>query len=297
MRLRHIEVFHAIYTTGSVTNAAKKLYVSQPSISKVLTHAEQQLGFQLFNRVKGRLVPTQEAESLFEEVDRIYQQMANVDNLAHNLKNSEIGRIELAITPALGFDVVPASCVEFNRQYPNIGFNIQTLHSDQVLNHLTTLQSELAIMFAPQKFSGINQIDFGSGTLVAVYSKKLLPHCPKRISLQELIEFPMIGIGDSGPLADIVSAQMLKQALKPMSKIRVQTYFTAVSLVRYGEHICIVDEFTAASQQSDDIGIAELEGEFEFPIKLLHLDQKPLSKVAARFIDQVGQQFKSSQFS
>ena len=45
MRLRHIEVFHAVYNCGSITGAAKLLNVSQPSISKVLAHAEQQLGF------------------------------------------------------------------------------------------------------------------------------------------------------------------------------------------------------------------------------------------------------------
>ena len=61
MRLRHIEIFHAIYTTGSITNAAKILHVSQPSVSKVLSHAEMQLGFNLFDRVKGRLIPTEEA--------------------------------------------------------------------------------------------------------------------------------------------------------------------------------------------------------------------------------------------
>ena len=53
MRLRHIEIFHAIYTTGSITNAAKLLHVSQPSVSKVLSHAEYQLGFKLFERIKG----------------------------------------------------------------------------------------------------------------------------------------------------------------------------------------------------------------------------------------------------
>jgi DNA-binding transcriptional LysR family regulator len=57
MRLRHIEIFHAVYTTGSITNAAKLLYVSQPSVSKVLAHAELQLGFQLFKRAKGKLIP------------------------------------------------------------------------------------------------------------------------------------------------------------------------------------------------------------------------------------------------
>jgi len=72
MRLRHIELFHAIYTTGSITNAAKMLHISQPSVSKVLTHAELQLGFHLFERIKGKLIPTKEAEILFGEVDKIY---------------------------------------------------------------------------------------------------------------------------------------------------------------------------------------------------------------------------------
>ena len=58
MRLRQIEVFHAIYTSGSMTNAASVLNVSQPSVSKVLAHAEQQLGYLLFDRVKGKLVAT-----------------------------------------------------------------------------------------------------------------------------------------------------------------------------------------------------------------------------------------------
>jgi len=65
MRLRQIEVFHAIYTSGSMTNAARLLNVSQPSVSKVLAHAEQQLGYALFDRVKGKLVATPEADRLF----------------------------------------------------------------------------------------------------------------------------------------------------------------------------------------------------------------------------------------
>ena len=44
MKTRQLEVFHAIYTKGTITEAAKFLNVSQPSISKVLAHTESQLG-------------------------------------------------------------------------------------------------------------------------------------------------------------------------------------------------------------------------------------------------------------
>ena len=55
LRTRQLEVFHAVYTHGSITGAAQYLHVSQPSVSKVLTHTEKQLGFLLFQRKNHKL--------------------------------------------------------------------------------------------------------------------------------------------------------------------------------------------------------------------------------------------------
>ena len=89
MRLRHIEVFDAVYTSGSVTRAGKLLNVSQPSVSKVLAHAEQQLGFPLFERVKGRLVPTPEADRLHAHVKRVNRHLERLRDVASNLAEAE----------------------------------------------------------------------------------------------------------------------------------------------------------------------------------------------------------------
>jgi len=85
MRLRHIEVFHAVMQTGSVSKAAELLGISQPAASKVLGHAESALGFRLFERIKGRLRPTAEAAILFVEAEKIQQGMGQVRSLAENL--------------------------------------------------------------------------------------------------------------------------------------------------------------------------------------------------------------------
>ena len=57
MRLRHIEVFHAIMQAGTITGAAQLLHISQPAVTKVLQHCELKLGIPLFNRVRGKLYP------------------------------------------------------------------------------------------------------------------------------------------------------------------------------------------------------------------------------------------------
>lgn len=285
MRLRHIEVFHAIYTTGSITNAAKLLHVSQPSVSKVLSHAELQLGFRLFDRVKGRLIATHEADLLFEEADRLNKQMNTVNDAAQNIKNNDLGQISLALTPALGFDLIPSAVAEFRKQHQKIIFDIETLHNEQVLKHLLSHKSEVAILFSPEEYSGINEINFGTGKLVVVYPKTLLPHCPSNISLEELAQYPIISITNSGPLADLINQQLHKKDLSLSDVIRVKTYFIAVNLVRHGAGICIVDEFTARSQQSDAIAIAELTEPLSFSIKALYLENKPLSIVTTNFLE------------
>ena len=72
MRARQLEVFCTLMRCGTVTGAAAMLNISQPALSQILLHAEDQLGFKLFNRVRGRLVPTQEAEELYSQAEHIF---------------------------------------------------------------------------------------------------------------------------------------------------------------------------------------------------------------------------------
>ena len=67
LNFRQIEVFRAIMITKSVNGAAKMLYTSQPGLSRMLHSTEQKLGIMLFERKKGRLIPTPEGLRLFEQ--------------------------------------------------------------------------------------------------------------------------------------------------------------------------------------------------------------------------------------
>ncbi|STV86800.1 transcriptional activator protein LysR [Klebsiella michiganensis] len=58
VNLRHIEIFHAVMTTGNLTEAARMLHTSQPTVSRELARFEKVLGLTLFSRTRGRLQPT-----------------------------------------------------------------------------------------------------------------------------------------------------------------------------------------------------------------------------------------------
>src|SRR4028119_559790 len=101
MKLRHIEIFHAVYVNGSVSAAARVLNISQPSVSKTLRHAESLLGFPLFHRTKGRLIPTEDAHSLFSEVSEIQDRVFALREAGRNLKRGAGSILRLSALPSL----------------------------------------------------------------------------------------------------------------------------------------------------------------------------------------------------
>lgn len=67
MKLRHLEIFYTVMTCGSLSRAAESLNISQPAASKSLKNAELKLGFKLFQRVRGKLLPSREALELLKK--------------------------------------------------------------------------------------------------------------------------------------------------------------------------------------------------------------------------------------
>ncbi|CAN5388411.1 hypothetical protein BH09PSE5_BH09PSE5_30770 [soil metagenome] len=64
--------------TGSVSAASELLHVSQPAVSKVLANAARQSGFTLFERIRGRLVPTPEARELYADIEGMWRSVEKV---------------------------------------------------------------------------------------------------------------------------------------------------------------------------------------------------------------------------
>ena len=82
---RQIEVFYTIYKEGSLTRAARRLNVSQPSVSNSLRYTEQKLGLKLFLRRGKRLIPTPEADILYRYAQEVNEQISQFNNVSRNL--------------------------------------------------------------------------------------------------------------------------------------------------------------------------------------------------------------------
>ena len=289
MRLRQIEVFHAVYSSGSMTGAAALLNVSQPSVSKVLAHAEQQLGYLLFDRVKGKLVPTPEAHRLFSHVSRVYADVDRLRHVAENLKSGNTGKIRVASTPAFGLELLPKAVASFRKMHADILFEIETLHLDEMTQALLESRIDVGLAFESPEGPGIEQQTLASSRFVVLAPSDADFGGKKTLTAADLRGHSFIGMNSRGPLGRALSIYLGSVEGDLDIVTRSETYHVAKALVRYGSGVTIADEITARSGDNRNIQVLPLKPELRFNIQALQLAAVPLSIAAQNFVKHLSQ--------
>lgn len=289
MRARHIEAFHAIYVNGSISTAARALSISQPSLSKLLKHAEDQLGFVLFKRVKGRLVPTDDAHVLFRDAADIQQRLGAMRRTARNLRGGRSGHLRLAVLPAMGLGIAPAAIARFRAQHPDVTFEIMTLHHNDVEQALFERSCEVAFAYDLPPHPQLKSTTIGQGEVMILYRRDQFATLPPRLELSWLRNRDIVGLSASGPVGDLFSTALAQRNLRVNEVVSVQTFYLAAALVRFGAAIAVVDELTARASalESGRHGVLDfraLEPTLRFSIHAVHLEDRPLSVMAGRFV-------------
>lgn len=288
MRLRHIEIFHAVYSCGSITRAAEVLNVSQPSVSKVLAHAEQQLGYALFDRVRGKLIPTPEADRLYVHVTNVNDSVDRLRQVAANLASVESGMIRVAATTAFGIDFLPGAIAGYRESHPDVLFGIETLRHEELPAALLESRIDLALAFDPNNMPGISGELLGYGRFVVLSPPGMFLNKGGPLRLDDMVGLPFIRLDNQGPLDRLLNTHMDSSDIKLDTRAIAGSYQLARALVSRGVGLCISDEVTARSRSRDEVVIHQLEPELKFRISALHTDGEPMSLICRKFVDHLG---------
>lgn len=284
MRLRQIEVFHAVYTMGSITAAAKLLSVSQPAVSKVLSHAEQQLGFALFYRHKGKLLPTEEAAQLIHHVTGAYKNISELRRVAENLRVAEAGQIRIATIPALELDILPRAVASYLAEHPQTQFEIDSLHVQEIISELREHRISVGLAFNPPVTPGIRAEHLASGNLVCLAPADSPLGSSDTLSLEDLAQTPLISLSTRNPLGILLANRLAAIDAVFRFVATVETYQLASALVAQGVGVAIVDEFTARSVVRPEVVVRPLDPALEFNVALLCLENESQPLVTQRFV-------------
>ncbi|OYW08545.1 MAG: hypothetical protein B7Z53_04555, partial [Rhodospirillales bacterium 12-71-4] len=155
LEFRHLEAFRAIMRAGSVTGAGALLGISQPAVSRLLAQTEALSGLALFERVRGRLVPTATAEALHAETERIFTGIAEVSALAERLRAGTPRRIVVASLPTITLAVLPQAVAAWRKAGRRAPLSVHSRAAGDVLGLVAARQADLGIVTGAVQVPGV----------------------------------------------------------------------------------------------------------------------------------------------
>ena len=235
MNTTNLNTFLAVMQTGSISQAADKLFITQPAVSKRIKNLEDEFDVTLFDTVGRGIIPTQAAHDLIPHAKRW---LDDYDNLKINLKNRQqtvSGKLIIGTSHHIGLHHLPAVLKQFIQSYPAVQLEVHFVDSEQA--HKAVLDGDLSLAFL---------------TLPPVYDKRLNYHMlwsdplhfvtgvlsplahKMNVTLEQLANYPAILPAANTFTSQITLAEFAKYNLKPYATMSTNPLESIRMLVSVG---------------------------------------------------------------
>jgi DNA-binding transcriptional LysR family regulator len=232
--------------TGTAQGAAGRMFVTQPAISRLIRALEDELGFALFNRFKGRLQPTSEGVRFYEAVEQNFLGLERLDQTAKKIRRREPRQLTLGCTPALSATIFPVIIKAFHRRYPKVMLNVDTVIVPDVIERLQRMRVDMAVTLAFPSMAGI-EVE----PLIETENYCAMPvshplAVKKVITPEDLVGEKLIKTLPTGPLTWEEEEQVYKEAgVDPDYILAYHTSHTGYAMIAQGICIGLMEPFAA----------------------------------------------------
>lgn len=285
MNFRQIEVFRAVMITGSITDAARLLHVSQPGISRLIRHLEISLGIELFERRKGRLVATPEAHTLYAEIERVYRGVQHVQDVAEHLRFGNQSTLRVLSSANTALQLVPQSIAQLVDRYPHSRVFFETLPTREIVKALVAEEADVAISSAPLDHPSLEVREIGQWSLICALANGHPLAKEKVLPLAQALKNRLIAYSQDAPQSKIIDAWLTKYAIDRNVAIEVRSGYAACAMAAAGVGIAFVDDLSARAHRPEGLAFVNVPKTPKFPIYTVVNVNRPLSKLGKSFLE------------
>lgn len=283
MHIRQLMALRAVISSGTTTQAAEVLGVTQPAVSSLIATLEKEVGFKLFERVKGRLVPTLEADRMAEEAERTIASFRRMEEMAHDLRQLAAGQLRIACMPGIALDFMPRVLARFQADKPDIKVSLQIRSSMRVREWISAQYFDLGIAELPVDDPAI-EVEPLQMRCVCVMPEKHPLARKKVITPQDLDEVPFISLNGDHMTYFRIADAFEEAGAKLNVRAEVQLFAPACAMVASGGGVSIVDPVSAKVYEGRGIAVRPFRPAIRFDVGLMFPAYRPRSLLMQNFV-------------
>jgi len=283
IRLRQLEAFKAVAQLGSVTRAAEHLGISQPAVSRLLSSFSDSVGFDVFERRGGRLVPSQESRYLLGEVGRLLDSLEHIEQLTHDLTARKAGHLRIACLPGFATSHLPTVLADFLKTRPGITVTLEPDRPERILEWIIGEQYDCGIT---EGFSGHPAVE---NQVVAMRTVCIMPPlhplaAKPEIWPEDLISERMIHTRKDSAFYRDLDACFTLQGIHMETWIETRQFTAACKLVSRGAGVSIVSEMDAREYEPHGLIIRPFGPNIAHHLAIVRPTHTPPSMITLEFI-------------
>lgn len=240
VNLRQVEAFKAVIENCTISRAAEILHISQPAMSKQIAFLELDTGLKLFDRHKGRLAPTENGMRLYNEIDRIFAGLRQVDNAVEALRREEQGRISIAVLPALAGSFIQRATTGFLKDNANVFCTIQSRSSWGIVDWIATRKVDVGLVDGGFRNPYVTLEPLMEIPMVCVMPLDHPLTAKTSIEPQDLDQTPYVSFPRDTDVGHRLDSLFDSQGVRPQFVITANLVLTACEFVSAGAGVSLV---------------------------------------------------------
>ncbi len=283
MNLRHMEVFRAVMLCGGVASAAELLHVSQPAVSKVLAQARRQVGFALFERVKGRLVPTPEGQELYQEIEGLWRGVERVRDVSRNLAAPRTGTLRLAVSASFAPYLAPRALALLCERYPALNSQMEILIAPIMVDALLDRTADLAVALQPNEHPSLVHVQTYRCGFACVMREDHPLSRKKIVVPKDLRNERLITSAIDTPYGQALRRAYGAEWRTLQLHMQVRSSTSACWQARAGGGVAVVDQAAVAGNTFQGLAVRRFKTSERLTVSIVHSRNRPLSTLQKAF--------------
>ncbi|MEJ1120780.1 LysR family transcriptional regulator [Phyllobacterium sp. CCNWLW109] len=283
--IRQLEAFAAVMSAGSVTGAARLLGRSQPAVSRLIQDLEADLGYALLHRSGPRITPTSRGLQFHAEVERHLASLTHIRERANAIGLDEPISLTIAATPSLAAGVLPRALAAVSPDLIPRHLHIQALAAENVVQAVLARSADFGIASLPLEHPGLDVHWIADAPCVVALAVDDPLAGNDVVRLADLAERRIITLANPFRLRHRIDEALARAGVAPQRIIDVNSSMTALTMVRVGLGVALVEPATVVGVPLEGIVMRTLDQTIPFLFGAISPAAHPLSPTVAAVID------------
>ena len=284
MTLRHLNIFVTVCKENSITNAAKKLYLSQPAVSLAIREMEEYYHTKLFQRISHKLYLTQIGEKVYVYASQILTLFHEMNENIHESDFNGTLRIGASIT--IGNAMLPSYLKDFKLKYPHMVTKAIINSSDIIEQQILDNELDIGLIEGLIHSNSIIHHSFAEDSLIPICSPNCLLAKKDKVFIEDLQDYPLLLREKNSGTREIIESTFLIQGLSIEPLMESTSTKAIIDSVAQGLGISILPQrLLTEALEKGKVTSFIIEGiTFHRKLYLIYHKNKYLSLAAKAFI-------------